>query len=418
MSKKAVPNLVCADEQGEIFEDPDLMMLSRQGRQMAVPRPGEIIPLPESSDLFLLPGRKALGLDPESGKVKVVDALAVAGFASPGHTLSGTAAYALEEGAPVLPLYAYGAVGYRDGLFWISAKLVDEDKRQVFTQDQLASIPGRAKALLRKYPDNRLIRHLTGCALNYCCPAARNLMLGRSEAPLPVSTSCNARCVGCISLQPPGSGFNSTQQRITFAPSAREIAEVMEHHGHKVKKAILSFGQGCEGEPLTRAEEICRAVSKVRKSIPLATVNMNTNASLPETIADLAGAGLDSVRVSLNSADPDFYHAYYRPVGYGFDQVEEFAARAARQGWFVSLNLLYFPGVTDTEQQISRLSGFLTRTGAHLIQLRNLNLDPDRYLELLPEKDLGPGTGLSNFMARISREHQGIRFGYFNPFTK
>ncbi len=416
MTKKFSPYLVCADEKGQVFDEPELLMLSRQGDNFALPRPDELIPLPPSSDLFLLPGRKALGLDPGTGKIQVVDALAVAGFASPGHTLSGTAAYMTEPGAPRLPLYAYGAVGYHDDRFWITACLVDKDQRQIFSGTSQNDITRNAHDLLKKYPKNRLIKHLTGCALNSSCPAAKNLALGRFEAPLPTSRSCNARCIGCISLQPDDSGFKATQNRINFTPKPEEISQVMQIHCSRAKKPILSFGQGCEGEPLTRTDIICQAVSKVRHSISQATININTNASMPESVSKLAWSGINSVRISLNSPDPGIYQSYYRPVDYSFDHVRSFTREARQHNLFVSLNLLYFPGVTDTESQIESLADFIEESEAHFIQMRNLNLDPEIYLELVRDRNLGPQTGLCNFMKRIKKQFPGVEFGYFNPY--
>lgn len=59
-----------------------------------------------------------------------------------------------------------------------------------------------ARGLLRDYPNNRLIRHIMdNCVARYDCPAARKFALGRYEAPLPSSRSCNASCIGCISAQ-------------------------------------------------------------------------------------------------------------------------------------------------------------------------------------------------------------------------
>ncbi len=416
--KKTIPHLVCADKDGNILEDPQLLMLARQGNSLALPRPDDLIPLPESSDLFLLPARKALGLDPDTGQIQVVDALAVAGFASPGHTLSGTAAYTVKDGAPRLPLYAYSAVGYMNDKFWITARLVDHDQRQVFSTISPSEITLKAHEMLKKYPDNRLIQHLAGCAINSCCPAARNLVLGRYEAPLPTSRSCNAGCLGCISKQPRNSGFQATQKRIAFTPSPQEIVQVMEIHCSRVKKPILSFGQGCEGEPLTRTDLICKAVSMVRKTIPHATININTNGSMPESVAKLKDSGVDSVRVSLNSADPTLYQSYYRPADYSFEDVRQFIQQARKHSLFVSLNLLYFPGVTDTESQIAPLIDLIGQTRTDFIQLRNLNLDPDLYLDLVRDTDLGPQTGLKNFIKRIKKECPWTGLGYFNPYLE
>ena len=63
------PHLVMADERGNIYDDPDLLMVCRRGAQWGLPRPDELIPLPDESEFFLLPGRNAVGLDPETGLI-------------------------------------------------------------------------------------------------------------------------------------------------------------------------------------------------------------------------------------------------------------------------------------------------------------------------------------------------------------
>ncbi|MDR0826883.1 MAG: radical SAM protein, partial [Desulfovibrio sp.] len=207
MSRSLIrPCMVTADSEGNIHDHPELLMVCRRGKELLLPKAEEFMPLPEESELFLLPGRRALGLDRESGELKVMDELAVAAFAAPAHTLTAHPAFSKDPDAPMLPLFAYGAVGFAAGKFYVCAKKVDEDQRQVFTGVSAGTLRDRALALMRRYPSNRLIQHLSGtCALKYNCPAARNLCLGRYEAPLPVSDACNARCIGCISLQEKGS---------------------------------------------------------------------------------------------------------------------------------------------------------------------------------------------------------------------
>ncbi|EPR44467.1 Radical SAM domain protein [Desulfovibrio sp. X2] len=425
MSKRRhiTPSLLAATPDGQIVEHPDLLMVVRRGRELALPRPDELIPLPEGSDLFLLEGRSAVGLDPESGEAAVLDDLAVAAFVCPAHTLCATAAYATREGAPVLPLFAYGAVGFFEDRFYVAAKRVDTDMRQVFTNIDPERIRRGAEQLLKRFPKNRLVRHLGGCALTYSCPAARNLALGRFECPLPTAQSCNASCLGCISAQPPDSGFCATQDRITFRPTPEEIVEVMQAHGAKAKKPIFSFGQGCEGEPLTEAKTIASAVRLFRDQGGQGTVNVNTNGSLPATMAPLAAAGLDSIRVSLNSARPEAYAAYYRPRGYSFEDVRETIREAKAHGLHVSLNFLYFPGFSDSEAEYDALAGLVESTGLDFIQMRNLNLDPELYLATMEqalgeEAVSGPSMGLANFMKRLKKACPWIGFGYFNPYLE
>ena len=85
---------------------------------------------------------------------------------------------------------------------------------------------------------------------------------------------------------------------------------------------MVSFGQGCEGEPLARWKEIARAIRLIRARIRTRHASTRTpTARSPTRWRGCADAGLDSVRISLNSAAPDLYAAYYRPSGYGLDDV-------------------------------------------------------------------------------------------------
>lgn len=88
---------------------------------------------------------------------------------------------------------------------------------------------------------------------------------------------------------------------------------------------------------------------------------------------------------------------------------------ASSRGVFVSLNLLYFPGVTDCEEEIAALTELVNACGVNFIQLRNLNIDPELYLNLLDGVPFGPSTGLANFRKRLRKACPGLRFGYFNP---
>ena len=414
MNNKIQPRLLYADSKGNIYDDPDLLMVCRRGEEFALPKPNELTPLPAESNIFFLPNRYALGLDPKTGRLVVTDKLAVAAFICPGYTLTGICAYKKQQNSSPLPLFAYGAVGYFNGKFYVCAKKVDKDKRQVFLNIPKKKIEIGAKNLLKKYPDNRLISHLTKCALTYCCPAARNFALGRFEAPLPISMECNARCIGCISKQPKESKIPATQDRITFTPTPSEICEVMEEHASKEKRPIFSFGQGCEGEPLTHWKTIEQAITLYRKKNGKGTININTNGSITHSIPHLKEAGLSSIRVSLNSANKVLYQKYYRPKGYEFDDVKATIKLAKSLGLFVSINLLYFPGVTDTESELTYLLDLIEDTKLDLIQLRNLNIDPDIYLSI--QDNLSPSMGFLNFKKRLKKNFPWIKFGYFNPY--
>lgn len=413
------PHMLVADEQGHIYDHPELLLLCRRGEEWSLPRPEELIPLPDESELFFLPGRFAVGLNPTTGETERVEDLAVAAFAAPAYTLTAHPAYISQEGAPMLPLFAYGAVGFANNRFYICAKKVDSDSRQIFKGITQIKIKKNAQKLLQAYPKNRLMQHLmNNCVLRYNCPAARNLCLGRYEAPLPTSHLCNARCIGCISRQDETSKICSTpQNRMSFTPTVEEVLEVMRHHSrYEVENPIFSFGQGCEGEPLTEADLLIEVVHQFRLNDGHGTINLNSNASRPKAMAMLADAGLTSLRVSLNSARSEVYERYYRPQGYTFEDVRQSIIEARIRGVHIALNLLYFPGITDTECEVEALISLIKSTGVSLIQLRNLNIDPEYYPSILQGITFGPSITLNNFCKRIRRECPWISFGYFNPW--
>ena len=53
--------------------------------------------------------------------------------------------------------------------------------------------------------------------------------------------------------------------------------------------------------------------------------------------------------------------------------------------------------------------------GVDVVQVRNLNIDPEVYARVLPEGVHAPGFGPARFMARLSERVPDLRYGYFNP---
>ncbi|MBD3237734.1 MAG: radical SAM protein [Candidatus Eisenbacteria bacterium] len=420
------PRLLYSDDHGVIRDHPLLWALGEGGGDPqplgAIRRsPSAALAMPRGSDLFLLPGRTPLGWHP--GRRQIVpfahDAEgrpvhAVACFLAPAHTAALLAAYETRPGAPVLPLYSYAAVGFARGRYWTAAQRVDSDPRQDPWRFDLQAVRRGVAAALEDDPQNALLQQLRRCALEYQCRAAQNFYLGRHEAPLPISTACNARCLGCISLQADGR-FKAAHERLGRAPSAAEIARVAAGHIARVPQAVVSFGQGCEGEPLLMRDLIRDAIRAIRARTRAGTINLNSNASLPDLVEELAILGLDSLRVSLNSARAELYRIYFRPQGYDFAAVVESMRAMRRCGRFVSLNLFYFPGVTDRWEEIEALGDLIARCGVGMVQLRNLNIDPELYRAQLPPGVAGAGVGLSAFLQELRRRAPHLQLGYFNP---
>ena len=422
MSSQA-PSLIFADESGNILDFSELEMAgSSAGRPVRL-RAGDWIPLPPGSELFQLPERLPVGYDPATASFRVMERdpytgspriRAVAAFIAPAHTQLYSTAYKSSSGAAVLPLFAYTAVGWHDDGFVVSALRIDEDPRQDSERFDQAEIEQNARRMMKEHRSNRLIRHLGNCALVYSCPAAKNYFLRRWEAPLPTSPACNARCLGCISLQE-GSQICSTQDRISFVPTAEEIAQVAIPHLQYAPRAVVSFGQGCEGEPLLQTDTIAESIRMMRRATGRGTINMNTNASLPDSVGLLRESGLDSIRVSLNSCRQPYYHRYYKPKGYSLESVKTSIRVMKSLGGFVSLNYFVLPGFTDERAEIEALSELVSETGIDLIQMRNLNIDPEWYLERIGFEPEGETVGIRRFLQILRSRFPDLRFGYFNP---
>lgn len=421
-ARLAEPLLVAADADGQLFEIPGLLAAVRSGGTRLRPAPGAFGALPQGALLFHLPDRHPVGIDPVTGRFEVVErwrgreVFAAAAFLPPAHTHLFLAAWEARKGARPLPLYAYCALGFDGETFVAPAVRVDADRRQdvaLFDEDE---IEAGCERTLARFPGNRLVEHLVqNCARTYCCPAARNFVLGRWEAPIPTSPACNADCVGCLSFQP-GGEIPVTQPRLTFKPAAAEIVEMAVAHIGSAPRPVVSFGQGCEGEPLLRADVIEEAIRGIRARTSAGTININTNASRTEAVRRLVAAGLDSIRISINSCRPKLYERYYRPRGYTLDDVVASGRAVADAGGLVSLNYFIFPGVTDTEEEWAAFERVVEATGARYIQARNLNLDPDLYLPALGlAPDAPAGFGIERWMQRVTERFPRMRFGYFNP---
>ncbi len=417
------PTLVYADVNGNIFDWPALEMAAASANEWTRPRSAELIPLPEGSELFLLPERLPVGFNPAGGRFEPLSSdpfdpakpvRAVAAFISPAYTQLYSTAYRTNARAPLLPLFAYTAVGWLNGGFVVSAVRIDSDQRQDFRNFDPKLIERNAGRRMKAERENRLLQHLGRCALTYGCPAARNLFMNRWEAPLPTSPECNARCIGCISRQD-GTGLCATQDRIGFVPTPDEICGVAVPHLQKAPRAVVSFGQGCEGEPLLQAKTLEASIRMMRKATGRGTINLNTNGSLPDGVEKLCRAGLQSIRVSMNSARPEYYEKYFRPKGYSFEHARRSISVVKANGGFASINYFVLPGFTDQKSEWNALRKLISETRLDLIQMRNLNIDPGWYLDKLRPDLSEKKIGIMRLISRIRDEFPNVGLGYFNP---
>jgi pyruvate-formate lyase-activating enzyme len=406
-------HLVYADENNNVYDHPDLYGVARSGDNLVELLEDELIPLPPGATLVGLPSTRAVGMDPDTGRMMPVPGnyQAVGALLPQGYTRFYVPGYTKTDKTQMLPLFGYSAVVWKDGGFYVAAAESDDAERWNPDNCDRKEVRLQVDRLLSEYPENRLYQHLSHCALEYECLTSSNTFLQRWEGAVPVSFACNAGCFGCISEQPDDSGFVSPQTRLQFKPTVDEVVEIMLEH-LRTPESIISFGQGCEGEPSTQAKTIVESIKRVRERTSMGYININTNAGLSDHLRAITDAGLDLMRVSTISALDDHYNAYYRPRGYTLANVEKSLKYAASQGVYTSINYLVFPGVTDREEEIEAMIGFVRRTGLKLIQMRNLNIDPDAYLALIP-KAQGEIYGMKTLLEIFREELPDVVVGSF-----
>lgn len=408
---------IFSNQDGEWMENPALAMLGRSGNNWVIPDRNEMIPLPKGSSLLTIPGYLPVGLgnnneaicmacDPyhPQKKAGVVAALLPQGF-----TRTLLPACVPEAPGGEIPLLGYTAVGFRGGQIYAAAVQTDRHHcwhPRYYNTEQLSR---RIHRMLKRYPENRVIRQLAHCSLQYGCFTAQNLFYRRWEAGIPTTLACNANCLGCISEK--HGGANAPQNRLDFIPTVEEIYELGVGHLATARDAIISFGQGCEGEPSLNAFLIASAIQRMRRATERGTINMNTHGGNDRQLRRLFKAGLDAIRVTIFSLVKEHYNLYHRPQNYHLGQVLNTIKAALDEDIQVSINLLVFPGFTDQAEQVEALLRFVQENPIDMIQLRNLNIDPEVVNQHLGFKS--GGLGITAMIGILQQEAPQVRLGSY-----
>lgn len=414
--------LVFAGDDGQLYDHYSLRAAGRTGGLFVEVAEEDMVKLPPGASLVMVPGGYPVGLT-RAGRFSLLEhnpwgggrAWAVGALLPQGYTRTLLPAYKRGKKEKPLPLMGYTAVACRNGELYAAARLTDDPCRWDPVHYNTADLPDLVKNKLGLYPENRILHQLAHCSLEYRCFTAQNIFYGRWEGGIPVSPLCNARCLGCISLQP-ADCCPSPQERIKFTPAPEEVAEVAVPHLEGGEGAMVSFGQGCEGEPALASGAVVKAIELIRSATQRGTVNMNSNGGYTAGVSDICRAGLDSVRVSLISAREETYNAYCRPRGFGLADVRRSIEAAVSCDVFTSLNLLVHPGLTDREAEVEALLALVRHTGLDMVQLRNLNIDPDFLFKNIPEGG-GEILGIPALIEAL-KEIPGLKVGNFSRPVK
>ena len=273
-------------------------------------------------------------------------------------------ALAVAAGAPILPQWAYTAAAATPGrLRGLGAP--HRSPRPLEPRPPLhpRPRPARVAARLAATP-NPIYRQLSRCALEWRCFTAQNTFYGRDEGAIPSSARCNAACVGCLSRA--GRGHAALLHERIAAPAHRRgdgRGGAPPPRPPARGQVMVSFGQGCEGEPLLRWKEIARAIRLVRARTSRGSLHVNTNGSLPRgPRRALRGRPRLGAHLAQQRRARPLRAPTTGPRGYGLADVVRSIETARRAGAYVALNLLTFPGVTDREGEVEALAGLVRRS--------------------------------------------------------
>ena len=161
------------------------------------------------------------------------------------------------------------------------------------------------------------------------------------------------------------------------------------------------------------AENISAAIKRIRATTSRGQININTNAGNTSGIKKIVDAGLDSMRVSIISANADNYQRYYR-AAYTLDAVKNSIRYALDNGVHVSLNMLYMPGFNDRESEFAAWKSFLEELPVQMIQIRNLNYDPDEFFAVMPPDENFFGT--KDFLHELQKIFPALTIGNFSHY--
>jgi hypothetical protein len=312
-------------------------------------------------------------------------------------------------GAPHLPLFGYSAVAAIDGDICAAYTPIDSPGTWDPATYNTTDLKNLVASRLAASPDDALLVQLGVCALEYGCYTAQNVFYSRWEGALPASPTCSAQCVGCISEQL--GDVPSPQTRLSISPSSEQLAELAVSHLAAGPNRIISFGQGCEGDPLNRWRPVASAIRLTRERLPAGHphggfINMNTNGWHTRGLETIVKAGLQRIRVSIISAIDDHYAAYYKPRGYTLADVRRSIRLCADAGVWVALNLLTFPGYTDATGELDALVELITAEGVNEVQVRTLNIDREMLIESMPSP-AGTEQGIEKLLTALRQT--GVR---------
>jgi hypothetical protein len=335
------PHLIVGNSAGNLIEIPGIYMAGMNLVKPALPREADLIPVPDDLQIITLPGRVAIGYDPDLEKfvqIREYDStpvFPVAAVLPPPYLQILRSAFSIVLDAPRLPNQNYSAVGCLNQTYFAAALKVDQ----------------------------RLFDNFNILELN----------------PL---------------LESPSEMIEAGLQHLLHAPNALVNLDISEE---------------------VNLDAVSNLIQSIRQQTFRGMIQINASAPDPRSIKKWCEAGLDSIRLTLNSAQGNYYNLFHEPQESRFDDIVESFKIARYFHRRAVLNYEIFPGLTDHPAEIDALIKLVRELKIETIQLHNLKIDPEWYMDELQLLNLTrKQIGIQNWFTHLQKTFPAIQIGYYD----
>lgn len=187
----------------------------------------------------------------------------------------------------------------------------------------------------------------------------------------------------------------------------RTIDRAVSHLNNSANGAVRFFT-----ENRSHAQLIANMIVDIRKSSDRGFIQIDSNAATSEIASIWCEAGMDRIRIWVNSAQENFYNRFYAQHGFTFPDLQETLAVVAKSKREAELAYLIFPGLTDHPDELSAFTTLIKTSKPTQIVLDNLRTDPDWYMDELRLFHLSRNQiGIPGWVKNVKKAHPDIYIG-------
>lgn len=207
---------------------------------------------------------------------------------------------------------------------------------------------------------------------------------------LPVAPNCNIACAFCRR------DFNRVEQRPGVAARllSSDEAVATTERARRIVPNLAVVGIAGPGDPLA-SDHAIDTFARIHARWPELTLCLSTNGlMLPESVDELAAAGVTTLTVTVNSVDPEIQARISPKIAWRRKRVDGCEAgrrlidnqltgiaRAANLGLTIKINTVLIPDLND--HHIGEIAETVARAGARMINI--IALIPEHQLAHLSE---------------------------------